>query len=219
MVGPDDSDDGDGAPGPPDPFPFENGAEITDGLDVDDEDGELGPDERIEDEDAFVLVTGPDTQFFAEVEPDVFEVQLPDELRQVLGTLVDNLRSLLLMGDRDGLRRLFPTAYPEDEKLNEDYVRLVHDQLLESRLDAIDRVEQSLDAKTLTAEQLSAWMRALNDIRLILGTQLDVSENDPREGAADHPDAPVFELYGLLGWLVGHVVDALSGTLPEAGED
>jgi hypothetical protein len=70
---------------------------------------------------------------------------------------------------------------------------------------------QTIDAEELEEEQLTGWMAALNDLRLVLGTRLDVSEDmwdeelDPND-----PRAPALGLYGYLGWLQEQVVEALA---------
>jgi hypothetical protein len=55
-----------------------------------------------------------------------------------------------------------------------------------------------------------AWLRAVNDVRLLLGTRLDVSE-DPaqRKVSPDDPRAPGFALYDYLSLLTQELVEAL----------
>ena len=45
-----------------------------------------------------------------------------------------------------------------------------------SRLAALDAVEASVDATELDEQQLMSWLGAVNNLRLVLGTMLDVSE-------------------------------------------
>ena len=61
----------------------------------------------------------------------------------------------------------------------------------------------------LSAEQLTAWMQAVNSLRLVLGTMLDITEDD-QELAFDpaDPDARTQALYGYLGGLLDEIVDA-----------
>ena len=63
-------------------------------------------------------------------------------------------------------------------------------------------------------------MTALNDLRLVLGTRLDVSE-DTVEVEPDDDDAPAYAVYGYLSYLLGEVVDALADGLgdPEPEPD
>jgi hypothetical protein len=87
----------------------------------------------------------------------------------------------------------------------------VGDALLTERRAALRTFAESLDRERVTAEELDLWARALNDLRLVLGTRLDVSEEelaepiDPRD-----PNAEELALYSYLSWLQEHVVEALS---------
>ncbi|MGI9600805.1 MAG: DUF2017 family protein [Acidimicrobiales bacterium] len=140
-------------------------------------------------------------------------VDLPAELRDLLTRLVDDLRDLLLSDSDERLRRLYPTAHPDHEDLDGEYHQLMHGDLIESRLAALETTEESLRAESLTDEQLASWMQATNSLRLVLGTQLDVSEDDHGIDA-QHPDAPTYALYDLLNLMLGEMVDILSGALP-----
>jgi hypothetical protein len=142
-----------------------------------------------------------------------FEVGLPASGRLIVGRMVADLRELLLVED-ESLRRLYPTAYPDDEVRNEEFAAMAHDQLLMARLEGLDVVERTLDAEVLTAAELTAWMQVVNEARLVLGTTLDVIEDDPRDDDPDHPDAGGLALFRQLGYMIGDMVDALHGTLP-----
>ena len=142
-----------------------------------------------------------------------FEVNLSEDQRQFLRSLLEQLRELLLADDPN-LRRLFPVAYADDAELDAAYQQLVHGQLIESRFVAIETVESTLDADDLDEAQLTGWMQSINALRLVLGTILDVSEEHPDLD----PDDPRFEpyvLYDELSWLLGHIVSALAEALPD----
>ena len=140
-----------------------------------------------------------------------FQLRLPPEERDLLRTLPNQLRELLLTDD-PSLRRLFPPAYLDDPEREEDYRRLMADDLLRRRQAALDIVEETIDAERVDEEQLTAWMGAINDLRLVLGTRLDVSEDmDIEELEDDDPLTPAFALYGYLGWLQEQIVAALAG--------
>jgi len=147
-----------------------------------------------------------------------YALRLPGPERELLANLVGQLRELLeLTTDDPIVRRLFPTAYHEDPNRDREYQQLARDDLLERRLAALDTVEATATAGELDEEQLSGWLTALNDLRLVLGTRLDVSE----ESAAideDDPDAPAMAVYGYLGFLLDEVVSALAEDLPPPTE-
>jgi len=140
-----------------------------------------------------------------------FEIRLPDGERDLLRSVAPQLRQLLDTDvDDPDMRRLFPTAYADDPKREEEYRLMVRDDLLERRRAAVDTLMATIDATRLTEEQLLAWMGAVNDLRLVLGTRLDVSEDmDPVPDPAD-PGAPLLSLYGYLGYLLESLIEAIS---------
>jgi hypothetical protein len=148
-----------------------------------------------------------------------YRVRLPEPERDLLASLAEQLRELLVeTTDDPTVRRLFPTAYNEDPERDREYQQLVRDELLEGRLAVLATLEATLAADELDESELTAWLRALNDVRLVLGTRLDVSE-DLRDVDADDPDAPAYAVYEYLGFLLSEVVDALAAGLPEVPAD
>ena len=142
-----------------------------------------------------------------------YRLRLPAEEREVLRSLPDQLRELLRTDD-PSLERLFPRAY-EDEADEEEYGELVRRGLLESKLEALAVVERTLDSEELDEPQLRAWLGALESLRLVLGTRLDVSESTYAEDVDERdPLAPALALYGYLSWLQEQAVEALAAGLP-----
>ncbi|HEX9824065.1 MAG TPA: DUF2017 family protein [Actinomycetota bacterium] len=139
-----------------------------------------------------------------------FRLHLPDREREVLRTLPAQLRELLAVGD-PALERLFPPAYLDDPEQQAEYASLVHDDLLRQRATSLEVMEETIDADRLDEEQLSAWLSALNDLRLVLGTRLGITEDMYEEGLPEEgPDAPKYAVYAYLGWLEEQVVAALA---------
>ena len=142
-----------------------------------------------------------------------YTLQLPADERALLRSLPAQFREVLQTDD-PSLRRLFPPAYTDDDDANDEFQRLMREELLEGKLAALEIVEQTANADHLTEAQLEGWLGALESLRLFLGTQLDVSEEmyavalDP-----DDPSAPALALYGYLSWLQEQAVDALSSSL------
>ena len=143
-----------------------------------------------------------------------FDLDLPPEERSLLRSLPSSMRLALTDGtpaDDPGLARLNPKADPGDDEFEAEYRDLVGNDLDAGRLAALDTLEATADAPTLDEPQLQAWMRAINDTRLLLGTRLAVTE-DPaaRDVPDDHPDAQAIAVYDYLSWLEEQVVEALS---------
>jgi Domain of unknown function (DUF2017) len=136
-------------------------------------------------------------------------LRLPDGERDLLRGLLGELRALLALGPEDArLRRLYPAAYADDPEREAEYRRLTRDELSEARAAAIETVERTLEASELTPDELAAWMHAVNALRLVLGTMLDVSEDDPFAIDPSHPEANQYMLYGYLGLLLEEIVQA-----------
>jgi hypothetical protein len=126
-------------------------------------------------------------------------------LRELLG----ELQVLLQDPDDPSVRRLFPPAH-DDLESEEQYRSLVRDQLVGGRAEALAAMRDTLGHGTLTNQEADAWLRALNDLRLVLGTRLDVTEDldfetlDPRE-----PRGRELAVYAYLSWLQEQLVEAL----------
>ena len=145
-----------------------------------------------------------------------FRVSLPPAERRLLVSLVGQLRDML--GSEDpSLRRLTPPGHPDDEALEREYRELVGDELAHQRLRSLRVLEETAEAERLDEEQVAAWLGAINDLRLVLGTRLDVTEDLYERGLPDEdPRAPGFAIYAYLGWLEEQVVEAMARGLPDS---
>lgn len=143
-----------------------------------------------------------------------FRIRLSGAERALLRALPGQLRELLETDD-PSLERLFPPAYAEDPEREAEYRSLVRGELLAGKREALRVIEETADADRLSEDQITAWLGALNDLRLVLGTRLEVTEELSEAGVADDdPRASSFAVYGYLGWLQEQVVDALAAGLP-----
>ena len=143
-----------------------------------------------------------------------FRINLRKEERELVERLLDELQALLVgPSDNPALRRVFPAAYhlAENAEYDVEYQRLMREDLVASRLSAIITVKHALsESAPLDEAQLVALMQSLNGLRLVIGTVLDVSEeDDPSDVDDDDPRAGEFHLYGYLSWLLEWTVRAL----------
>jgi len=80
---------------------------------------------------------------------------------------------------------------------------------MEGRREALRLLAETAARDRLTAEELDAWLRALTDLRLALGTRLEVTEEtyereiDPRD-----PEAYELSVFAYLSWLQEQAVEA-----------
>ena len=139
-----------------------------------------------------------------------FGLRLGEGERMLLRSLYDDLADILVDPDDPAVRRLFPPAHADPES-EEQYRLLVRDQLVSGRAEALDIVRATLSEKTLSAEEADAWLRGLNDLRLVLGTRLDVTEETDFERELDTSErGRQLAVYTYLTWLQEQFVEALS---------
>jgi cysteinyl-tRNA synthetase len=140
-----------------------------------------------------------------------FELRLSPEEREVLRGLPTQMRDALALGKDDpAVARLNPSACLDDEAVDSEFHEMMDDDLNTGRLEALQAFEKTVDAQRLDEEEALAWLRAVNDVRLLLGTRLDVGEEpEDRRVAPDDPRAPGFALYDYLSLLTQELVEAL----------
>ena len=140
-------------------------------------------------------------------------VNLREHEQEVLVNLITDLRHLLMADAHDALRRLKPPAHPDNAEAEAAYRELVDDDLLRSRLELLDVVEQGAagtapDGTVLDEDGVAAWMQGLNMIRLVLGERLELDGADLQ--AHDLPEGPATFLYEWAGELLEFLVRAAS---------
>jgi hypothetical protein len=142
-----------------------------------------------------------------------FDVEVPADQRDVIRDLPQQLRRLLDDGDPEtdaALRRLYPTADLDDPDHAAEFDRLVRDDLTAQRAAAIAAMERTIDADRLSEGDLAGWLAVLNDLRLVLGTRLEVTEETTTEDFdAGDARAPAYALYAYLSYLEEQIVEAL----------
>ncbi len=143
-----------------------------------------------------------------------WRINLDDEERNLLVRLMGELRALITgPDDNDLIRRLFPVAYPDDDEKEDEYQRLMREELVTSRLAAIESVTRTVEpanAKVLLDEgETIAFMQSINAIRLVLGSMLGITDDESAD-AADESDSPEHHLYDFLSWLLEWTVRSLS---------
>jgi hypothetical protein len=144
----------------------------------------------------------------------MFELRLDAGERDVLRGLPDQLRDLIEDEDPSSdpaMARLYPPAYLDDPIRNLEFEEMAGDDLTRGRLAAIERMKATVDAERLSEDDLLAWLSVSNDLRLVLGTRLEITEEpSDAEFPPQDPRAGAFALYAYLTWLVDAIVQALS---------
>jgi hypothetical protein len=114
------------------------------------------------------------------------------------------------------LARLLPDGYRDDPDAAGEFRRYTESSLRDSKREAAQTLLDTLPSQggpvRLSADEAQAWLRALNDVRLAIGTRLDVTEDFEEQLAAIDPEDPraaAFEVYGWLGAVQASLVQAL----------
>ena len=114
------------------------------------------------------------------------------------------------------LQRLLPDAYQDDPEAAGEFRKYTESSLREAKKyfaqTLLDTLPPSGGRVKLTGDQARDWMRALNDVRLMFGVRLEVTEDFEEQLAALAPDDPkvaAFEVYGWLGAVQESLVRAL----------
>ncbi|MCW2615671.1 MAG: hypothetical protein JWN08_2665 [Frankiales bacterium] len=114
------------------------------------------------------------------------------------------------------LARLLPDAYGDDDEAATEFRRYT-----ETDLRAGKRAHAAVVLGTLAPyvdrggripldrEQADAWLTCLNDLRLVLGTRLEVTEDTDFEPGSDDPRSQALMVYGWLGWLQESLLECL----------
>ena len=137
----------------------------------------------------------------------------------VLGLLLDQLEQLVT-ADRDDvagdpvIERLFPEGHRGDPRLAADYRELTESALRSGKTDDLATVRATLPADggelRLDPDQAGAWLRTTNDLRLALGTRLEITEDTEPPEDLTGEDGQQLAVYYWLTALQGSLVDALA---------
>lgn len=116
------------------------------------------------------------------------------------------------------LARLLPDAYRDDPEASGEFRRYTEQSLRSGKTAAARTVLATLPPGggriRLTEPEAQAWLRALNDVRLALGTRLGVTDDFDEQVADMAPEDPRAAYVGVYQWLAflqETLVQALAG--------
>jgi hypothetical protein len=143
-----------------------------------------------------------------------FVLHLGKDERAVVIRLLEDLRAMQAdPGAADAVTRLFPVVHPGDPEQEAEYQRLMREELIQSRAEGIATAVEVLARPGrkvgLDEPEMLAFVRAVNSVRLVLGTILDVTEDDDLDAAPELLDSPEYQLYGYLSYLLDACIRAL----------
>jgi len=126
------------------------------------------------------------------------------------------------------IARLFPDAYVGDDEAAQEFRRFTRRSMrtgkLENARTLLGTLERAEVRLSLTDDESQAWLRALNDARLVLASRLGIETEEDSDLLEEQDDDYHAFLYHLLGALQSSLVDALAAQdlstgLWEAAED
>ena len=137
----------------------------------------------------------------------------------VIGLLLDQLE-MLLEADADDVQgdpviaRLLPPGHRGNAAAAADYRELTEASLRSGKTDDLAMMRASLPEGggelRLDADQAAAWLRCTNDLRLALGTRLEITDDtEPPDDFTSEGDQQLAVYYWLTE-LQGSLVDALA---------
>jgi len=149
----------------------------------------------------------------------VTDIGLPLDSHEsgILRDLVRQMRALLKESESEDPvhKRLFPSA-SEDNEDSESFRDMTSGDLTSMKLAALDVVDEAVGRRdkgitTLSQEEGEAWVRALTDMRLAIGTRLEVTEETMSvEPEPDDPAAAPLQILHWLGWLQESIIDQMA---------
>jgi len=117
------------------------------------------------------------------------------------------------------LARLLPNAYRDDDEAAAEFRRYTEMGLRDTKREraalVLDCLKRPGKKRPLSDDEAQAWLTSINDLRLVLGTRLDVSEDPEADWAVlnelpeDDPLLLHHAIYDWLGALQWHLLQAL----------
>lgn len=138
---------------------------------------------------------------------NTFKVDLSNQVRELLA----DMREMTLThvaAESPIAKRLFPSAYQNSPEMELDYQKLTHEPLAGHHQANLSKFEETLYNSELDEEEALAWIGALNNMRLILGTALQIEEDQPFPDEND-PNYEGFVVYDLLTYLQGAFIEEI----------
>jgi Domain of unknown function (DUF2017) len=144
-----------------------------------------------------------------------------DELTDITGMRTGNPRrpedSTMgrLLPDFYRSERSHPAGSAAADSLNGALRSLHEPEIIDAKREAGERLLRTVPASggrfELTEDDANAWITAVNDVRLALGTMLGVGPDGPEQLPGDHPMAGHLDVYQWLTVLQEYLVIALMG--------
>ena len=115
------------------------------------------------------------------------------------------------------LARLLPDAYGDDDEAATEFRRYTEADLRAGKragartlLATLEPVGDHGGRLLLDRAGQDAWLGCLNDLRLVLGTRLEVTEDTELDPTSDDPRQQGLQVYGWLGYVQESLLEAMT---------
>jgi uncharacterized protein DUF2017 len=142
----------------------------------------------------------------------LLRIDLAEAESSLLAGLLDDFTTLLDQPDRHDpvIQRLYPDGYTDDEAASAEYRELVERDLRSERSGRLRQCRTELPDGggrfSIDDEAADRWLRVLNDLRLALGTRLEITEDAELNGAD-----PAVNIYHWLSAVQDLLVEQVMG--------
>lgn len=148
---------------------------------------------------------------------------------ELLRSLPAALRSILDEPDPDDpvVARLFPACVLGDDEVDAEVRELIHEDVLRSRLEALDTFVEVLErgerrrgqvVLRLVEDEPSMVLGVLNDVRITLGERVGIGGIDRDQVDRDHPAAQTIAVMDHLAWVQEEILRAIDAPSVDADE-
>lgn len=145
------------------------------------------------------------------LENGTYKIEISDWQGHLFRNLIEEVKGFIDDKGNPLADLLFPVAYENDEAANIEYSSLTYEDLLKSHLAALRILEEISEIDEVPESTLLQIMQAVNILRLILGTRLEIRDEDEPSGITEnHPDHNLWLIYHLLGENLSIIVDSIS---------
>jgi hypothetical protein len=118
------------------------------------------------------------------------------------------------------LARLLPDAYRDDPDRSAEFRRYSDSDLRRAKREALERLAAGAGADgdiSLDADAVETWLQAVNDIRLVIGVRLEITDEGPWSAPEGDPRASLFAVYHWLTHLQEQLIRRAPGPASRPG--
>ncbi len=144
--------------------------------------------------------------------PEGIEVSLSAEERTFLADVLPFLATVGMPDNDPAAARLNLPVYLDDQEANEEWWRLMGSEMTQARREdreAFRRVVEGEEGALIDRETADAFLRVLNEARLVLAARLGVEVEEDHDRLQEDSR----QVLDYMGWILEELTEVLSLTL------